>query len=136
VYATIKNKLSLSPTHMHADKATENNVGINCRQRNAGVYKTADLETPQERRRRWWSIRIIYFTMFIMTLGFSIVLTGVWPFLDSVRPTRKLEPTSTIKLIFFFLVGPSRRQKFSWLRDSRQPFGPNDIFTIVRLLGQ
>jgi hypothetical protein len=72
------------PTH-HALKMTLAYVNYNFRQRNAGVYKTADLETPQERRRRWMSIRIIYFTMFIMTLGFSIVLTGVWPFLDSVR---------------------------------------------------
>ncbi|XP_059487395.1 major facilitator superfamily domain-containing protein 8-like [Neocloeon triangulifer] len=56
------------------------------RQRNAGVYKTADLETPMERRRRWWSVRIVYFTMFIMTLGFSIVITGVWPFLDKLDP--------------------------------------------------
>jgi hypothetical protein len=43
-----------------------------------------DLETPQERRARWISIRIIYFTMFLMSLGFSIILTGVWPYLDKV----------------------------------------------------
>lgn len=43
-----------------------------------------DLETPQERRARWNSIRIIYFTMFLMSLGFSIILTGVWPYLDKV----------------------------------------------------
>jgi ceroid-lipofuscinosis MFS transporter 7 len=42
------------------------------------------LETPQEKRERWISIRIIYFTMFLMSLGFSIILTGVWPYLDKV----------------------------------------------------
>jgi len=41
-----------------------------------------DLETPEEKSERWVSIRIIYFTMFLMSLGFSIILTGVWPYLD------------------------------------------------------
>ncbi|GFG32490.1 hypothetical protein Cfor_04323 [Coptotermes formosanus] len=45
------------------------------------------LETPQEKRQRWISIRIIYFTMFLMSLGFSIILTGVWPYLDKLDPT-------------------------------------------------
>lgn len=42
------------------------------------------LETEEERRDRMWSLRIIYFTMFLISLGFSIVLTGVWPYLDKV----------------------------------------------------
>ncbi|KAJ9599283.1 hypothetical protein L9F63_010240, partial [Diploptera punctata] len=45
------------------------------------------LETAQERTQRWISIRIIYFTMFLMSLGFSIILTGVWPYLDKLDPT-------------------------------------------------
>lgn len=44
------------------------------------------LETPDERRTRLLSLRIIYFTMFLMTLGFSIILTGIWPYLDKVNP--------------------------------------------------
>lgn len=43
------------------------------------------LETAKERRERWRSVYVIYFTMFQMSLGFSIVLTGVWPYLDKVR---------------------------------------------------
>lgn len=43
-----------------------------------------DLETALERRERWRSVYVIYFTMFLMSLGFSIILTGVWPFLDKV----------------------------------------------------
>jgi MFS transporter, ceroid-lipofuscinosis neuronal protein 7 len=42
------------------------------------------LETEAERRTRLLSLKIIYFTMFLMTLGFSIILTGIWPFLDKV----------------------------------------------------
>jgi hypothetical protein len=43
------------------------------------------LETEEEKRDRKWSLRIIYFTMFLISLGFSIVLTGIWPYLDKVR---------------------------------------------------
>lgn len=43
------------------------------------------LETADERKTRLLSLRIIYFTMFLMTLGFSIILTGIWPYLDKVR---------------------------------------------------
>lgn len=43
------------------------------------------LETEQEKRTRIVSLNIIYFTMFLMTLGFSIILTGIWPYLDKVN---------------------------------------------------
>lgn len=43
-----------------------------------------DLETELERKERWRSVYTIYFTMFLMSLGFSIILTGVWPYLDKV----------------------------------------------------
>lgn len=43
------------------------------------------LETKEEKQTRMLSLNIIYFTMFLMTLGFSIILTGVWPFLDKVN---------------------------------------------------
>ncbi|XP_058065927.1 major facilitator superfamily domain-containing protein 8-like [Anopheles bellator] len=44
------------------------------------------LETEEEYTERWTSIRIIYYTMFLMSLGFSIILTGVWPYLDKLDP--------------------------------------------------
>lgn len=43
-----------------------------------------DLETPQQYKERWRSIYIVYFTMFLVSLGFSIIVTGVWPYLDKV----------------------------------------------------
>lgn len=43
------------------------------------------LETDAEKRERYFSLRIIYFTMFLISLGFSIVLTGIWPYLDRVN---------------------------------------------------
>lgn len=42
------------------------------------------LETDEEKRTRQLSLKIIYFTMFLMTLGFSIILTSIWPYLDKV----------------------------------------------------
>lgn len=48
------------------------------------------LETEIEYRERWISVRIIYFTMFLMSLGFSIILTGIWPYLDKVNSVLKL----------------------------------------------
>lgn len=42
------------------------------------------LETDVEKKERFRSLHIIYFTMFLISLGFSIVLTGIWPYLDKV----------------------------------------------------
>uniref|UniRef100_A0A6P4EI48 Major facilitator superfamily domain-containing protein 8 isoform X1 n=1 Tax=Drosophila rhopaloa TaxID=1041015 RepID=A0A6P4EI48_DRORH len=44
------------------------------------------LETLEEYKQRWRSVRIIYFTMFLMSLGFSIILTGIWPYLNKLDP--------------------------------------------------
>lgn len=44
----------------------------------------SNLETADDYRARWNSVRVIYFTMFLMSLGFSIILTGIWPYLDKV----------------------------------------------------
>lgn len=46
---------------------------------------TEDIETRIEYKERWISIYVIYFNMFIISLGFSIILTGVWPYLDKVN---------------------------------------------------
>ncbi|XP_053953843.1 major facilitator superfamily domain-containing protein 8 [Anastrepha ludens] len=44
------------------------------------------LETLAEYQSRWRSVRVIYFTMFLMSLGFSIILTGIWPYLNKLDP--------------------------------------------------
>lgn len=46
------------------------------------------LESHTEYRKRWRSLYVIYFTTFLMALGFGIVLTGVWPYLDKVTDQR------------------------------------------------
>ncbi|KAK9874783.1 hypothetical protein WA026_005589 [Henosepilachna vigintioctopunctata] len=45
-----------------------------------------DLETKKQFKERWRSIYIVYFTMFSISLGFSIIVTGVWPYLDRLDP--------------------------------------------------
>lgn len=62
-----------------------------------GAKRLQILETEDERRTRLLSLKIIYFTMFLMTLGFSIILTGIWPYLDKVQ-------LSNNNLIDWFLI--------------------------------
>uniref|UniRef100_A0A8C7WRP1 Uncharacterized protein n=1 Tax=Oryzias sinensis TaxID=183150 RepID=A0A8C7WRP1_9TELE len=33
---------------------------------------------------RWRSIRVMYFTMFLSSVGFTIVITSLWPYLEKV----------------------------------------------------
>lgn len=42
------------------------------------------LEKPEERRARKRSHWVAYTTMFVMSIGFSIVLSGVWPYLHEL----------------------------------------------------
>lgn len=55
-----------------------------------GVYKV--LETDAEKKERIISLIIVYFTLFLQSLGLAIAMTGVWPFLDKVSaiPCRKI----------------------------------------------
>jgi hypothetical protein len=42
------------------------------------------LETVEEKKERTKSLIIVYFTLFLQSLGLAIAMTGVWPFLDKV----------------------------------------------------
>ncbi|XP_076145315.1 major facilitator superfamily domain-containing protein 8 isoform X1 [Alosa pseudoharengus] len=35
-------------------------------------------------KNRWRSIRVMYFTMFLSSVGFTIVITSIWPFLQKI----------------------------------------------------
>ncbi|KAJ6668783.1 hypothetical protein lerEdw1_012267 [Lerista edwardsae] len=45
------------------------------------------METLQHYTSRWRSIRIMYLTMFFSSLGFSIVIMSIWPYLQQVDKT-------------------------------------------------
>ncbi|CAH2300923.1 major facilitator superfamily domain-containing 8 [Pelobates cultripes] len=42
------------------------------------------VETITQNKSRWWSIRVMYLTMFLSSVGFSIVVTSIWPYLQQV----------------------------------------------------
>ncbi|KAM9426201.1 major facilitator superfamily domain-containing protein 8 isoform 1-T3 [Pholidichthys leucotaenia] len=41
----------------------------------------------EDYRSRWRSIRVMYFTMFLSSVGFTIVITSLWPYLQKVDDT-------------------------------------------------
>lgn len=43
------------------------------------------LETASEYRERWISIRVMYYTGFLVYVAFGIITTSAWPYLRSVR---------------------------------------------------
>ncbi|XP_008501485.1 major facilitator superfamily domain-containing protein 8 isoform X1 [Calypte anna] len=45
------------------------------------------VETQMHYMSRWRSIRIMYLTMFLSSVGFSIVIMSVWPYLQKIDPT-------------------------------------------------
>lgn len=47
-----------------------------------GISK--ELETAEEKKGRISSLVIVYFTLFLQSLGLAVTMTGVWPFLDKV----------------------------------------------------
>lgn len=38
----------------------------------------------EEYKSRWRSIRVMYFTMFLSSVGFTIVITSLWPYLQKI----------------------------------------------------
>ncbi|XP_055620049.1 major facilitator superfamily domain-containing protein 8-like isoform X2 [Toxorhynchites rutilus septentrionalis] len=59
------------------------------------------LETEVEYRQRWISIRVLYFTSYLMFLAFGIVATGIWPYLKNLDPS-----AAKVFLAYAFAVPP------------------------------
>ncbi|KAM5255584.1 major facilitator superfamily domain-containing protein 8 [Ctenodactylus gundi] len=45
------------------------------------------IESEEHYRSRWRSIRILYLTMFLSSVGFSIVIMSIWPYLQKIDQT-------------------------------------------------
>lgn len=67
----------------------------NCKDENGNAQKkmngyelngisTKALETNDEKAERFKSLYIIYFTLFLQSLGLAIAMTGIWPYLNKV----------------------------------------------------
>ncbi|XP_068231159.1 major facilitator superfamily domain-containing protein 8-like isoform X1 [Palaemon carinicauda] len=52
-----------------------------------GKIPVGVLETAADRKARKRSHYVVYVTTFVMSVGFSIVLTGVWPYLQQLDPS-------------------------------------------------
>lgn len=48
-----------------------------------GSVKKA-LESDEEKKDRFLSLYIVYFTLFLQSLGLAICMTGVWPYVSRV----------------------------------------------------
>ncbi|EAT38954.1 AAEL009197-PA [Aedes aegypti] len=44
------------------------------------------LETPQQYKERWVSIRVFYCMGFLLYFAFNVVVTGLWPYLKTLDP--------------------------------------------------
>uniref|UniRef100_A0A8C7RIU2 Major facilitator superfamily (MFS) profile domain-containing protein n=1 Tax=Oncorhynchus mykiss TaxID=8022 RepID=A0A8C7RIU2_ONCMY len=47
-------------------------------------FPSSDDSQNDEYKSRWRSIRVMYFTMFLSSVGFTIVITSVWPYLQKI----------------------------------------------------
>uniref|UniRef100_A0A674N946 Major facilitator superfamily domain containing 8 n=1 Tax=Takifugu rubripes TaxID=31033 RepID=A0A674N946_TAKRU len=45
---------------------------------------TCDISVDEDYKSRWRSIRVMYFTMFLSSVGFTIVITSLWPYLQLI----------------------------------------------------
>lgn len=55
--------------------------------RSTGSRDWDGAESEEQNRSRWRSIRVLYFTMFFSSVGFSNVIMSVWPYLHKIDPT-------------------------------------------------
>ncbi|XP_035935312.2 major facilitator superfamily domain-containing protein 8 isoform X1 [Halichoerus grypus] len=53
----------------------------------AGSREWDIIETEEHYKSRWISIRILYLTMFLSSVGFSIVIMSIWPYLQKIDQT-------------------------------------------------
>lgn len=48
---------------------------------------SSDDSQDEDYKSRWRSIRVMYFTMFLSSVGFTIVITSLWPYLQKIDDT-------------------------------------------------
>uniref|UniRef100_A0A4W2FIB1 Major facilitator superfamily domain containing 8 n=1 Tax=Bos indicus x Bos taurus TaxID=30522 RepID=A0A4W2FIB1_BOBOX len=69
------------------------NLGVDSEQepllgdRTPGSREWDIIETEEHYKSRWRSIRILYLTMFLSSVGFSIVIMSIWPYLQKIDQT-------------------------------------------------
>ncbi|KAI6654608.1 hypothetical protein LOD99_1004 [Oopsacas minuta] len=88
-------------------------------------------------QRRWWSIRIMYFTMFLSSMSFSIIVSNIWPYLITMDKHASTSLYGWIVAAFSFgqLVGSPILGFWANYRPVREPmFVSLIIFTLFSFL--
>nr|BAB28676.1 unnamed protein product [Mus musculus] len=52
-----------------------------------GSREWSEIETQEHYKSRWKFVRILYLTMFLNSVGFSIVIMSIWPYLQKIDQT-------------------------------------------------
>lgn len=69
-----------------------------------GVPSTV-VEPPNVYKSRWWSIRVMYLTMFLSSVSFSICMSSLWPYLQVVSPGFRVHvPVHSSLFIYLFIL--------------------------------
>ena len=55
------------------------------------ITSPQDLESASDKKRRFRSIRISQTALFGTAMGFSVILTGVYPYMKQVRKLKKIK---------------------------------------------
>ena len=67
------------------------------------ITSPQDLESASDKRRRFTSIRISQTALFSTAMGFSVILTGVYPYMKQVRRLKNRYDLN-LTMIFFEIV--------------------------------
>lgn len=62
----------------------EKNGDVKKLENNGKAAVVKELETPAETKDRLKSLYVVYFTLFLQSLGLAICMTGVWPYISKV----------------------------------------------------
>ena len=101
------------------------------------ITSPQDLESASDKRRRFTSIRISQTALFSTAMGFSVILTGVYPYMKQVRRLKNRYDLN-LTMIFFEIVDTLLEWKGKtfqiWYCGCHATTGPNHILTHLRIL--
>ncbi|XP_062616053.1 major facilitator superfamily domain-containing protein 8-like [Saccostrea cucullata] len=99
-----------------------------------GIPSSTFVENPRVRRSRWRSIRVMYLTMFLSSVSFSICMSSIWPFLkllDTDATTDLLGWVVASYSIGQLIASPFFGKMSNCLGRSREPLAVSLIINIL-----
>ncbi|XP_048740690.2 major facilitator superfamily domain-containing protein 8-like isoform X2 [Ostrea edulis] len=92
------------------------------------------IENPSVRRSRWRSIRVMYLTMFLSSVSFSICMSSIWPYLkllDSSATTNLLGWVVASYSLGQLIASPAFGKMANCLGRSREPLVVSLIINVL-----